>query len=230
MELVNLTFQTEISPVSLKEVYEKAKAKYKIIYNDEWVCFSPEIFVKIEENQIKTYPMKGTIIASLPDAASILLNNQKEIDEHHKVVNLLSDDLKKVATEVHTTKFRYIDVIEKSTGNLLQTSSEIVGNLPENWQSHLGDIFSDLLPGGSISGAPKEKTLSIIEQAETYDRGFYTGIAGIFDGNSVDSCVLIRFIEQINQKFYYKSGAGITAKSNPQDEYNEIIEKIYIPN
>ena len=126
--------------------------------------------------------MKGTISASLPDAASILLNNQKEIDEHHKVVNLLSDDLKKVAIEVHTTKFRYIDVIEKSTGNLLQTSSEIVGNLPENWQSHLGDIFSDLLPGGSISGAPKEKTLSIIEQAETYDRGFYTGIAGIFDG------------------------------------------------
>jgi uncharacterized pabA-like protein HI_1170 len=230
VELVNLTFQTEISPVSLKEVYEKAKAKYKIIYNDEWVCFSPEIFVKIEENQIKTYPMKGTISASLPDAASILLNNQKEIDEHHKVVNLLSDDLKKVATDVHTTKFRYIDVIEKSTGNLLQTSSEIVGNLPENWQSHLGDIFSNLLPGGSISGAPKEKTLSIIEQAETYDRGFYTGIAGIFDGNSVDSCVLIRFIEQINQKFYYKSGAGITAKSNPQDEYNEIIEKIYIPN
>ena len=230
MELVNLTFQTEISPVSLKEVYEKAKAKYKIIYNDEWVCFSPEIFVKIEENQIKTYPMKGTISASLPDAASILLNNQKEIDEHHKVVKLLSDDLKKVATDVHTTKFRYIDVIEKSTGNLLQTSSEIVGNLPENWQSHLGDIFSDLLPGGSISGAPKEKTLSIIEQAETYDRGFYTGIAGIFDGNSVDSCVLIRFIEQIDQKFYYKSGAGITAKSNPQDEYNEIIEKIYIPN
>lgn len=228
-ELVNLTFATEISAVSLQEVYEKASAKYKILYKDDWVCFSPEIFVRIEDNLIKTYPMKGTISTGVPDAEAALLNNPKEIDEHRKVVKLLSDDLQKVATNIHTSRFRYVDVIKKSTGDLLQTSSEIVGELPERWQEHLGDLLAALLPAGSISGSPKEKSLEVIAEAETYERGYYTGIAGVFDGNTVDSCVLIRFIERIGDKFFYKSGAGITAQSVPLNEYNEIIEKIYIP-
>ena len=228
-ELVNLTFATEISPVSLSEVYQNASAKYKMLYKDDWVCFSPEIFVKIEDNLIKTYPMKGTISATIPDAEATLLHNEKEIDEHHKVVRLLSSDLQKVATNVHTTRFRYVDVIKKSTGDLLQTSSEIVGELPANWQEHLGDLLAAMLPAGSIAGAPKEKSVAVIDEAETYERGFYTGIAGVFDGKTLDSCVLIRFIERIGDRFFYKSGAGITAQSKPLDEYNEIIEKIYIP-
>ena len=228
-ELVNLTFATEISPVSLSEVYRNASAKYKMLYKDDWVCFSPEIFVKIEDNLIKTYPMKGTISATIPDAEATLLHNEKEIDEHHKVVRLLSDDLQKVATNVHTTRFRYVDVIKKSTGDLLQTSSEIVGELPANWQEHLGDLLAAMLPAGSIAGAPKEKSVAVIDEAETYERGFYTGIAGVFNGKTVDSFVLIRFIERIGDRYFYKSGAGITAQSQPLNEYNEIIEKIYIP-
>ena len=228
-ELVNLTFATEISAVSLPEVYRNASAKYKMLYKDDWVCFSPEIFVKIEDNLIKTYPMKGTISATIPDAEATLLHNEKEIDEHHKVVRLLSDDLQKVATNVHTTRFRYVDVIKKSTGDLLQTSSEIVGELPANWQEHLGDLLAAMLPAGSIAGAPKEKSVAVIDEAETYERGFYTGIAGVFDGKTVDSFVLIRFIERIGDRYFYKSGAGITAQSKPLNEYNEIIEKIYIP-
>lgn len=228
-ELVNLTFATEISPVSLPEVYRNASAKYKMLYKDDWVCFSPEIFVKIEDNLIKTYPMKGTISATIPDAEATLLHNEKEIDEHHKVVRLLSDDLQKVATNVHTTRFRYVDVIKKSTGDLLQTSSEIVGELPANWQEHLGNLLAAMLPAGSIAGAPKEKSVAVIDEAETYERGFYTGIAGVFDGKTVDSFVLIRFIERIGDRYFYKSGAGITAQSKPLNEYNEIIEKIYIP-
>ena len=228
--LINLTFATEIGAVDLNKVYQNAKAKYKILYKDEWVCFSPEIFVKIEADRIKTYPMKGTISATLPDAESLLLNNPKEIDEHKKVVALLSTDLAHVATDIHVSKFRYIDVIEKSTGNLLQTSSEIIGTLQSDWQAHLGEILAKLLPAGSICGTPREKTMEIIRQAETYQRGYYTGIAGIFDGESLDTCVLIRFIERIGGKFYYKSGAGITAQSKPESEYKEILEKIYIPN
>ena len=228
--LINLTFATEIDAVDLNKVYQNAKAKYKILYKDEWVCFSPEIFVKIEADRIKTYPMKGTISATLPDAESLLLNNPKEIDEHKKVVALLSTDLAHVATDIHVSKFRYVDVIEKSTGNLLQTSSEIIGTLQSDWQAHLGEILAKLLPAGSICGTPREKTMEIIREAETYQRGYYTGIAGIFDGESLDTCVLIRFIERIGDKFYYKSGAGITAQSKPESEYKEILEKIYIPN
>jgi len=164
-ELINLTFATEISKVPLKEIYQNALAKYKILYKDEWVCFSPEIFVRIEDNLIKTYPMKGTISATIPDAEATLLNNEKEIDEHHKVVRLLSDDLQKVATNVHTTRFRYVDTIKKSTGDLLQTSSEIEGELPNHWQAHLGDLLATLLPAGSIAGAPKEKSVEVIAEA-----------------------------------------------------------------
>ena len=200
-ELINLTFATEIAPVSLEKIYQNAKAKYKILYKDEWVCFSPEIFVKIEANKIKTYPMKGTISATIPNAEALLLNNPKEIDEHKKVVTLLSMDLAQVATDIHVSK----------------------------WQGHLGEILAKLLPAGSICGAPREKTMEIIQEAETYQRGYYTGIAGIFDGQSLDTCVLIRFIECTGEKFYYKSGAGITAQSKPEREYKEILEKIYIP-
>ena len=174
--------------------------------------------------------MKGTISATLPDAEALSLNNPKEIDEHKKVVALLSKDIAQVASDIHVSRFRYVDVIEKSTGDLLQTSSEIIGTLPDNWQAQLGTLLSKLLPAGSICGAPRESTMKVIAEAETYDRGFYTGIAGVFDGKTLDTCVLIRFIEHIGEKFYYKSGAGITVQSKPESEYKEILEKIYIPN
>ena len=86
-----------------------------------------------------------------------------------------------------------------------------------------------MLPAGSIFGAPKEKSWEIINEAETYDRGYYTGIAGFFDGKTFDSCVLIRFIENIDNQYFYKSGGGITVDSKPEAEYDEVQQKIYIP-
>jgi para-aminobenzoate synthetase component 1 len=108
-------------------------------------------------------------------------------------------------------------------------SSEISGELPLNYYETLGDLIFKLLPAGSISGAPKKKTVEIIRQAEQYDRGFYTGIFGIFDGENLDSGVMIRFIEQTAEGLFYKSGGGITAKSNCSEEYQELIAKIYVP-
>jgi para-aminobenzoate synthetase component I len=112
---------------------------------------------------------------------------------------------------------------------LLQVSSEIRGELPNDYYSRLGDIVFEMLPAGSVTGAPKMKTLEIIAEAENYDRGFYTGIAGYFDGKNLDSCVLIRFIENENGKLFYKSGGGITTQSNVNEEYQELIDKIYVP-
>ena len=86
-----------------------------------------------------------------------------------------------------------------------------------------------LLPAGSILGAPKPKTLEIILEAENYDRGFYTGVCGWFDGVNLDSCVMIRFIEKESGKLYFKSGGGITHLSNFADEYQEMKNKIYVP-
>lgn len=94
----------------------------------------------------------------------------------------------------------------------------------------MGNILFDMLPAGSISGAPKKRTIEIIKEAETHQRGYYTGIAGVFDGKKLDTCVLIRFIENQQGQLVYKSGGGITSLSHEKEEYNELIDKIYVPN
>ena len=87
-----------------------------------------------------------------------------------------------------------------------------------------------LLPAGSISGAPKEKTVQIIQQAEGEKRGYYTGIFGYFDGNNLESAVAIRYIEKNEQgEMLFRSGGGITSQSSLEEEYQEILEKVYVP-
>ena len=108
-------------------------------------------------------------------------------------------------------------------------SSEIKGNLPDNWRNNLGEIIMKLLPAGSICGAPKQSTLQIIQDAEKIKRRFYTGIFGIFDGQNLDSCVLIRYLEKQNDQLVFKSGGGITFQSNREHEYEELIKKVYVP-
>ena len=173
--------------------------------------------------------MKGTIDANLPNAKKRLLENEKELAEHYTIVDLIRNDLSIVAKNVKVKKFQYIEHIKTHRKDLLQMSSEISGELDENWQHRMGEILMTMLPAGSISGAPKKKTLEIIKEAELYDRGYYTGIFGIFDGQNIDSGVMIRYIEKTNEGFIYKSGGGITAKSNWEEEYQELIDKIYIP-
>jgi para-aminobenzoate synthetase component 1 len=101
--------------------------------------------------------------------------------------------------------------------------------LHEHYHAQLGDIFRTLLPAGSVSGAPKNRTLQIIHEAETYPRGFYTGVFGFYDGIRLDSGVMIRFIENKNGKLTFYSGGGITWNSKPQTEYDELIDKVYVP-
>jgi para-aminobenzoate synthetase component 1 len=108
-------------------------------------------------------------------------------------------------------------------------SSEISGILKPEFDGKLGSIMKKLLPAGSILGAPKPKTLEIILDAEGYDRGYYTGVCGWFDGKNLDSCVMIRFIEKEGDALYFKSGGGITHMSRLEDEYQEMKNKIYVP-
>lgn len=228
--LCNLTTQTPIeTDCSLRDIFESAKSKYKILYKNNWVCFSPETFVKIDYRGISTNPMKGTIDASIADAENVLMNDPKEIAEHYTIVDLLRNDLSIVAKNVEVQKFRYISRVETARGDLLQTSSKIVGNLEPDYLDKLGTIFCKLLPAGSISGAPKKKTIDIIKTTENFKRGFYTGVAGVFDGTKLDSCVLIRFIEKTENGLVYKSGGGITKYSEAEKEYEEVNQKIYVP-
>ena len=228
--LLNLTQPTFITTdASLEEIFTQANAPYKIKYKEKFVCFSPETFVQIQGDTIATFPMKGTIDASLPNAKERILANQKEMAEHVMVVDLLRNDLGIVADAIRVEKFRYITRIDTKEKSLLQVSSKITGKLPSNWQENFSSILQALLPAGSISGTPKRKTVEIIKEIEGYERGFFSGIFGYFDGKNFDSCVMIRFIEKNNNTYIYKSGGGITLESDPLAEYNELLDKVYLP-
>lgn len=228
--LANYTRKTKIeTSLSLNQIFDHTHAKYKVWYNDEFVCFSPETFIEIKNHHITTHPMKGTIDADLPNAAETLRNDVKEKAEHYTVVDLLRNDLSMVANNVKVEEFQRLDYIKTHNKNLYGMSSEISGVLKSEYQNKIGSILQRLLPAGSILGAPKPKTLEMTLQAEGYDRKFYTGIAGWFDGENLDTCVMIRFIEKDGENFYFKSGGGITHLSKLEDEYQEMINKIYVP-
>jgi para-aminobenzoate synthetase component 1 len=225
--LVNLTADTRVdTDLSLEESYWLGRSKYKCLLKNQFVCFSPETFVRIDEGCIRSYPMKGTIDASLPDAREMILRDEKEAAEHATIVDLIRNDLGCVANGISVERYRYYEVIHSQYGQLGQVSSEISGKLPDDYHQRIGDIIFELLPAGSISGAPKKRTLEIIREAEGRKRGYYTGIAGYFEHGRLDSCVLIRFMQADG---IYSSGGGITCQSRLEDEYREMINKVYVP-
>lgn len=228
--LTNLTVATEVKlNHSLAEIFYESDAKYKLFYSNQFLVFSPETFVQIRDGKIYAYPMKGTIDASMNNAKETILSDKKELAEHVTIVDLLRNDLSQVASNVRVTRFRYLEEVRAGSKTLLQVSSEICGQLDNAYTNLLGDILLKLLPAGSVSGAPKPKTLQIIKEVERESRGYYTGVFGYFNGNDLDSGVMIRFIENKVGKHYYRSGGGITSQSVVESEYQEVIDKVYVP-
>lgn len=225
--LANLTIQTPIeTDYALEELFLRSNSPYALLMPNQLVCFSPETFVKVADGKISSNPMKGTINASIPNAETQILNDYKEQAEHFTIVDFIRNDLSRVAEQVQVEKLRYIDRLKTSNGELLQVSSLITGTLNSG---KLGDMLFELLPAGSISGAPKQSSINILQRIEKQKRGFYTGVFGYFDGKALDSGVMIRYIEKLDNQLFFRSGGGITVNSNLQNEYQEVIDKIYLP-
>lgn len=228
--LLNLTQPTRIEVnLSLHQIFNYSKAKYRILVPEKFVVFSPETFVQMKGSMIVSCPMKGTIDAATEHAREVLLSDPKETAEHTTIVDLIRNDLSMIARQVRVKEFRRIDLIRTNQKDLLQMSSEIVGTLSSQWRENVGTLLHQLLPAGSISGAPKRRTVEIILEAEEYGRGFYTGVCGYFDGDTLDSGVMIRFVEIIGGELFYKSWGGITASSSLMKEYQELVDKVYVP-
>lgn len=229
--LLNLAFPTPVATnLSLREIFLRSRARYRIWLRGQFTCFSPEIFVTIsEQGRIASFPMKGTLDARMPDARALLLEDGKEQAEHATIVDLIRNDLSQIAEGVRVDRYRYIEEIATNSGSLLQSSSEISGQLPADYPQRLGELLFRLLPAGSISGAPKQKTVEIIQAAEGQKRGYYTGVCGLFDGKQLDSGVMIRYIAKENSRMVFKSGGGITARSRMEEEYLEMVQKAYLP-
>ena len=243
--LTNLCYPSKVeTDLTLEQIFFSASARFKLLFQNRFVSFSPEAFVSIKNNYIHTFPMKGTISASLPGAKDQILNDPKEAAEHATIVDFLRNDLNMISTNVTVSDYRYIEKLMTWNKALYQVSSKITGKLPKNYNEHIGTLLNQLTPAGSISGAPKKRTLEIIRDAEGNVRGYFTGIFGIFDvdkdGNfQVDSGVLIRYMDQVKSykdlsnndmnQYRYWSGGGITNKSDALSEYKEMISKVYVP-
>ena len=228
--LLNLAFPTPVdTDLALEEIFRLGSPRYRVCVPGAFVCFSPEPFVRIEEGVISSRPMKGTIDAAIPGAQEKVLADPKEAAEHTTIVDLIRNDLNGVAADVRVERFRYIERVATSSGDILQVSSLVTGRLREGYRERLGDILFSLLPAGSVTGAPKKKTVDIIERVENSPRGFFTGVAGCYDGSTLESCVLIRFIEATPAGPVYRSGGGITVRSDARSEYEEMIRKVYVP-
>lgn len=170
--LTNLTLKTPVqTTLGLEDLFYMTDARYSLCIPDRFVCFSPECFVTIShDGKISTHPMKGTIDADIPHAKDLILANKKESAEHATVVDLMRNDLSMFAENVHVERYRYATEIHSDRAHILQISSEITGILPKDWQRNLGKIILSMLPAGSISGAPKPRTIQLIREAEEEPR------------------------------------------------------------
>lgn len=228
--LTNLTRPTPIeTDLSLAGIFSRSRAPYRLLVRDEWVVFSPETFVSVEQGVIRSHPMKGTIPAREPHARQRILADPKETAEHATIVDLIRNDISQIASRVWVERYRYVETVPTHAGDLLQVSSEIRGTLPSDWADTIGTLLFRLLPAGSVTGAPKPQTMAIIRETEGYKRGYYTGVAGFFNGETFDCGVLIRFIEQTDNGLIFKSGGGITVYADAESEYRELIDKVYLP-
>ena len=239
--LCNLTFGSDVQlrNGTLFDAFKISRGLCNLYVGDQrithspFVVFSPERFIRITDSVIESCPMKGTIEYDDPDKdtqiLAELLQDSKEDAEHRTIVDLIRNDLGIVSSRVWVESYRYGQKIILPNKYLWTTSSTIKGQLSDSWRKEFGDILNALLPAGSITGAPKKETCRIISDAEIEPRGFYTGVAGLGGPWGVESWVLIRFLEQQEKTYKFRSGGGITIYSELEKEYKELEAKIGIP-
>ncbi len=188
---------------------------------------SPERFLTLRNNKVITSPIKGTRPRGKTEKEDIelatsLLNSEKDRAENVMIVDLLRNDLGRVCS------FGSIQVEElcklESYSNVHHLVSKVTGNLKPEHDAL--DLLLSCFPGGSVTGAPKIRSMEIISELETSPRGIYCGSAGYlgFDG-SMDTNILIRSIFSSEKWLQFGAGGGIVADSKPDDEYLETLNK-----
>ncbi len=188
---------------------------------------SPERFLKISNRKIETRPIKGTRPRGINKEEDILLaeelkNSEKDKSELLMIVDLERNDLSKVCkpNSVKVTELFKVETYP-TVHHLVST---IIGEIKEEYDAI--HCIKACFPGGSITGAPKIRSMEVIEELEDLRRGLYTGCIGYlgFDG-TVDLNIVIRTIFIKEQKAYFGVGGGITIESESQFEYEETLHK-----
>ena len=211
----------------------KPKCGYYInLGKQQILSFSPETFFTLEDNTIKTYPMKGTIKRNQNKDQDQILKNQlgnseKDLAEHLMIVDLMRNDLGKICNFGTVAVQDLFQVNTYSTVH--QMESCVYGKLKSNIK--FTDIIQALFPGGSVTGAPKESAMKIIDKIENYSRDIYTGSIGYIKQNNIMNFnIAIRTMMVDNLLAKYPIGGGIVWDSNYKDEWDEAQLKSKILN
>jgi para-aminobenzoate synthetase component 1 len=191
------------------------------------VSASPERFLKICGRDIETRPIKGTRPRGSNDIEDLLLKRQllssaKDSAEHIMIVDLERNDLGRISEygSVKPTEF----IILETYSTVHHLVSTVSGKLRNGVD--IVDCLKNCFPGGSITGAPKVRSMEVIEELEPTRRGIYTGSIGYIDfcGNA-DLSIVIRTIVIKDKSAYFQVGGGIVADSDPEKEYQETLDK-----
>ena len=184
---------------------------------------SPELFISREGDTLKAMPMKGTASA-LSEVASALSDDPKNQAENVMIVDLLRNDLSRVSLPGTVTVPNLFEVARY--GDVLQMTSTVQGQAKPN--TSLLDILQAVFPCGSVTGAPKKRSMQIIQELESEDRGYYCGALGWLDpSGDFAFSVPIRTVEITEDAKSHAStfslgiGAGITNDSDPKQEWRE---------
>ena len=213
--------------LSLREIAKPLCGIYINAENFQLLSASPERFFKTENDGIKTYPIKGTrkrSSNSIEDEhiANELFHSEKDRAEHLMIVDLLRNDLGRICNfgSVETKNLYKIESFE----TVHHIVTEVMGNLKINVTE--SSIISALFPGGSITGAPKERAMEIIDAIEDYNRNFYTGALGYISPNgNMDMNIAIRTMTISDNIGIYPVGGGIVWDSDPKSEWEEAHHK-----
>ncbi len=212
---------------ALREVNPSPYMAYIHTPEFQLVSGSPELLIKKAGNQVSTRPIAGTRSRGRDEQedkrlAQELIDNEKERAEHVMLVDLERNDLGRVC-EYGTVEVDEFMVIEKYS-HVMHIVSNVKGALSNQYDAY--DVINAVFPGGTITGAPKVRTMEIIEELESVRRGIYTGSIG-WIGYNGDMCLNISIRTMIvqNNTAYIQAGAGVVIDSNPASEYKESLKK-----
>lgn len=203
-------------------------ASYSAFINNEQnyiLSLSPELFFNKKAKKIISHPMKGTIIRGFNHYSDLTAENElkrseKNLAENVMIVDLIRNDMGRIC-RYGSIKVPELFKIEKYE-SLFQMVSEVQGELRK--KTSFKDLLTNIFPCGSVTGAPKIRTMEIINEIEQEDRGIYTGSIGLFTPKEIKLNVAIRTIS-INKKSgngIIGLGSGIVWDSDPKSEYEEV--------
>ena len=209
--------------LNMREYIEPHYGVYLNTGKIQILSFSPERFFKKTGENIYSFPMKGTRPRSsnLKQDSHLLYElskSKKDKAEHLMIVDLMRNDLGKIC------EFGSVKVEDLYSISSFQTVHQMISNIHGKLSANIGevDIIKALFPGGSITGAPKERAMEIIDSLEQYQRNIYTGSMGyITKDGDMDFNIAIRTMTVKNKKAIYPVGGGIVWDSNPLEEWQE---------